>query len=208
MRRTLAVLAGVLILLFMPTTAEAKGPTGGTLDGEGIAAPIEVPGSEETGGIAALADATGFFAAAFGQQPDPMLHEAPTAELGRRLTMSWTLPSGPSTEGIVTQDIYPLAAGGPLTYTAPGQPFFGSEHTRGGWYRAPTSLTDLLGKLGVPGVSSTKPAVTAPAAAPAPANGSSTSWTAPALGLLLGAALAVLATRFSIRRRSRVPATT
>src|SRR5688572_26947423 len=124
MKRALAGLVGVLIPLLMTTTAHAKGPTAGTLDGEGIGAPISVPGSEERGGIAALADATGFFAAAFGQTPDPMLDDAPTAELGRRLTVSWRLPTGSSTQGVVTQDIYPLAAGGPLTYTAPGQPFF------------------------------------------------------------------------------------
>jgi hypothetical protein len=58
--------------------------------------------------------------------------------------------------------LYPDAAGGPLTYTAPGQPFFESERSRGGWYQAPVALTATIERI----VS----AHSAPAAGPATAS--------------------------------------
>jgi hypothetical protein len=45
-------------------------------------------------------------------------------------------------------DVYPYAAGGAVTYTAPGQPIFSSE-TDGGWFRGP-ELKRVLVQTGLP----------------------------------------------------------
>jgi hypothetical protein len=77
-----------------------------------------------------------------------MLAAAPTTELGPRYTITYTLP-GPTTRGL-RQDLYPYAAGGSVTYTKPGQPFFDGQRTRGGWYVAPARLKETLVALGLP----------------------------------------------------------
>ena len=131
-------------------TAHAKGPSEAEITGAGITTPIPVPPEVFS---ANLIEETGFFAAAFGQEPDPMLATAPRGELGPRFTIAWSLPwsdGGPTKVDEVEQDLYPYADGGPVVYTAPGQTFYVSEHTRGGWFRAPTALVTRLQTLGIP----------------------------------------------------------
>jgi hypothetical protein len=58
---------------------------------------------------------------------------------------------GPNNElDRLKQDIYPYAPGGPVTYMKPGQKFFGTEETRGGWFKAAPVLKDTLVSAGLP----------------------------------------------------------
>jgi hypothetical protein len=154
----LAALAVALTLL-APTAALAKGASAATIDGGGPGGPgngpngpITLGGSGEPGSgtdLGTLADLSGLFLAMFGQSPDPMLDAAPTKRLGPRYTITWTIPDGSGTAKKIRQDAYPYAAGGPVTYTRPGQPVF-DQTTRGGWYAASDRLRQHLISLGLP----------------------------------------------------------
>jgi len=190
----LVALATALTLL-APTAALAKGASAATIDGSGPGGPgngpkgpITLRGDGEPGSgteLGTLADLSGLFPAMFGQSPDPMLEAAPTKRLGPRYTITWTIPDGSGTAKKIRQDVYPYAAGGPVTYTKPGQPVF-DQTTRGGWYKASDDLRQQLIALGLPdkapqaaasggsganaaGGSSARPAPARPAVAPAPA---------------------------------------
>jgi hypothetical protein len=222
------------LTLLAPTAALAKGASAATIDGSGPGGPgngptgpITLRGEGEPGSgtqLANLADQSGLFPAMFGQSPDPMLQAAPTRRLGPRYTITWTIPDGSGTAKKIRQDVYPYAAGGPVTYTKPGQPVLG-ETTRGGWYRAPDGLRKQLIALGLPnraplatasgtgsaagaaGASTASPAPAPPAAArpaPAPARPAPVwPW------VLAGSALLVLVagTVTVVRRRRPGPAT-
>jgi hypothetical protein len=141
-----------------------------------------------------------------------MLQAAPTRRLGPRYTITWTIPDGSGTAKKIRQDVYPYAAGGPVTYTKPGQPVLG-QTTRGGWYRAPDGLRTQLIALGLPSkaplvaasgtgsAASPAPARPAPARpAPAPARSAPAVWP----WVLAGSALLVLvagAVTVVLRRR-------
>lgn len=151
MRTRAAIGIGVvLVALVLATPASAKGPSEGTIEGEGLDAPIVVGHGEGTPDGNALIERTGFFHAVFGQIPDPMLDEAPTAGLGPRYTLRWHLPGPDGSASEIVQLLHPYAAGGPLVFTRAGQAFYGTEETRGGWFRAPESLVTSLQSLGVP----------------------------------------------------------
>jgi hypothetical protein len=199
MKLRLLALAGMVaaatLLALAPTAAVAKGASAATIDGSGPGGlgngpngPITLRGDGEPGSgtdLSALADLSGLFPAMVGQSPDPMLAAAPTKQLGPRCTITWTIPDGSGTARKVRQEVYPYAAGGPVTYTKPGQPVF-DQTTRGGWYRSSDSLRQQLISLGLPnraplaaasggsaasaaGGSSASPAPPRPAAAAAPA---------------------------------------
>jgi hypothetical protein len=154
----LAALAATLTLL-VPTAASAKGASAATIDGSGPGGPgngpngpIVLRGDGEPGSgtdLGTLADLSGLFPAMFGQSPDPMLEASPTNRLGPRYTITWTIPDGTGTAKKVRQAVYPYAAGGPVTYTKPGQPVF-DQNTRGGWYKASDALREHLISLGLP----------------------------------------------------------
>jgi hypothetical protein len=200
----------VFALLVMPAVASAKGPDAATIDGKGLAAPISVK-SEEGSSIGRLADDVGFFPATFAQTPDPMLAAPPTTDLGPKLTLRWRVPSDRPTVDTIRQDLYPYAGGGPLTFTEPGQRFFGTELSRGGWFRASSSLLATLTRLGVPDRATLEaaaappvpPAVTVPVTASTSHHRS--PW--PAVAVIGAAVLGVgLATTWTVtaRRRTRV----
>jgi len=91
-----------------------------------------------------LAETAGFFPAVFVSSPDPMLDERPAGDLGPKYTITYVMP-GPNNEvDQLVQDVYPYAEPDPVTYTAPGQPFFGTEQTHGGWFVATSLLKDQL----------------------------------------------------------------
>jgi hypothetical protein len=85
----------------------------------------------------------------FGQTPNPMSPTRPSGELGARFVVTYAIPSE-TTPDEVQQDLYPYAANGPVTYTKPGQRFFGTEATLGGWFHAPGALTATLATIGLP----------------------------------------------------------
>jgi hypothetical protein len=186
-------LAIVLLSGLLPTMALGKGASQAEIIGPGLADPIFLAGEGQAGGerLMRIAEAAGFFAATFGQSPNPMLDRRPTGSLGPRYRITYVMP-GPNNElDEIRQDLYPYAQPTPVSYTPPKQPFFGTEQTRGGWYVASTSfLKDALVQAGVP------------ENAPTGGNGSTFPWMVvgplAALGgmLLLGAVAVVV-----IRRR-------
>jgi hypothetical protein len=79
-----------------------------------------------------------------------MLDRRPAGTLGPKYTIAYTMP-GPNNElDALTQDVYPYASPGPVTYVEPGQAFWTTERTRGGWFVAPSALRDLLVEAGLP----------------------------------------------------------
>ena len=144
-----AAVAAVVLITGTAGPAWAKGPSEGTITGEGIDAPISVLG-EGTPSGGALIDQVGFFPATFRQIPDPMLATAPTADLGPSFVLAWVVPGPDDRTDTIRQVLYPYAAGGPLVSTEPGQSVFGTERTKGGWYRAPAALLTTLRGLGLP----------------------------------------------------------
>ena len=72
MKRLLFLLT--IALLALPAAALAKGPSEATITGPGLGKAITIVGAEEEGSpLMTFAEQAGFFPAAFGQQPDPML---------------------------------------------------------------------------------------------------------------------------------------
>jgi hypothetical protein len=187
----LSLAAAILGMLALPALAAAKGPTAASISGPGFSKMVKVL-NDGSGGTAGgdLTQQAGFFPAAFGQSPDPMLHRRP-ADLGPRYTIVWKVPGAGSRERL-QQDLYPYARGGAVTYMKPGQPIFDMT-TRGGWYRDPQLKRTLVGL----GLASQAPSVSA----------AGTNWTL--IGALAAAgAVVILAMAFWWRQRGqRSPST-
>lgn len=152
MRRTFACTAALALLLVAP--ALAKGPseatiTGPGLDESGIRLESTTGGDPASGTpLGDLTELAGFFPATFGQSPDPMLRHRPNGSLGPRYTVAYGVPG--TVTSTIRQDLYPYARPSPLTYTRPGQPFFGQNTTSGGWYVASPDLRATLVTAGLP----------------------------------------------------------
>jgi len=151
MRRLPPIIVLLAVLVAAPT-ASAKGPTHAEISGPGLGHPIVFDGFGEPGagsGFGTLVDGLGFFPAAFGQQPSPMLPARPRGELGPRYVVRYRVPTG-SRPATITQALYPYAAGGLLVYTRPGQALFGMG-TQGGWFRGTAAVKALLVSRGLSG---------------------------------------------------------
>jgi hypothetical protein len=150
MNRSMFVLAALVLGLLLPATALAKGPSAATISGAVLKNAITISGDGETDQtpLGQLTMQAGFFPAAFGQSPDPMLHKRPAGPLGPGLTIHYTVPGPDNQTFYIDQIAYPYAKGGAFTYMKPGQPIFGMA-TIGGWYRA-YGLKRTLVKLGAP----------------------------------------------------------
>jgi hypothetical protein len=135
------------VFLALPSAALAKGPSAAAITGPGLDEPLLVTG---LGDESSLVGQMGFFPATFGQTPDPMLPSRPKGDLGPRYAVRYTVPGPTNTNSVVRQDLYPYAEGGPVLYMKPGQPFFETQRTRGGWFRASADLTKTLVRLGLP----------------------------------------------------------
>jgi hypothetical protein len=145
----------------LATPALAKGPSQVRITGPGLAHAIVVSGGGEPGqqgALASLAEETNLFTVMFGpggSVPAPRrLRTAPSrASLGPRFTVVYTVPGVEPKPGQrfgqVRQDIYPYAAGGPVTYTPPGQRGFGQNLRVAGWLRGRAQLVQTLTQLGV-----------------------------------------------------------
>ena len=166
------------VVIAWASPAMAKGPDQATITGPGLDKPIVVTGYGEPGsgdGLGELADGSGLFLVMFGSDGSnrSVVSEAPSDQLGPKYQLSYRVPDGTNEGSTVRQDLYPLAAGGPVTYTEAGQAVFGNR-TTGGWYQAPPSFGRMLGQLGVPtsavGAAQPEPAATAQrGSAPTPA---------------------------------------
>ena len=138
-----------LAALAVPTAAMAKGPTEGTISGPEFSKTVKVlydggggsPGDN-------LTQASGFFPAAFGQSPSPMLERKPSGPRGPRYIVVWKVPNGGGENYHLRQQLYPYARGGAVSYTKPGQSIFGAT-SQGGWYRD-AGLKATLVALGLP----------------------------------------------------------
>jgi hypothetical protein len=194
MKRAFLILA--IAVLAVPAAALGKGPSGASIDGPGGGG-INFTGDGESGGtpLGDLTQQAGFFAATFGQEPNPMLASRPKGNLGPKYMITYTVP-GPNNElDKIRQDVYPYAPGGPVTYMEPGQGFFGTERTRGGWFQSTSQLKETLVAAGLP--------------ARPPATDSSDDGTSLSTNLFSALAVAlfiVAATAVFLRRRTR-PAT-
>lgn len=187
MKRLILLLA--LALLAMPSNALGKGPSAATMEGPGGGGGITFSGDEGSGPLGNLIQQSGWFAAVFEQEPNPMLAARPKGDLGPKYTVTYTVPGPDNDTFTITQDVYPYARSGPVTYLAPGQPIFDMQ-TRGGWFQAGPDLKETLVAAGLP---ETTP------------GGSSddTSFPTTTVSLLAFALLLVGATALLLRRRAR-----
>ena len=146
MKRLMLILAAALVL---PAAAFAKGPSEAVVTGPGIDDPGGVA-LALSGDGADLTTLSGFFPATFGQSPDPMLESAPEGTLGPKYRITYTVPGPSGTDDTILQDVYPFAEPSPVTYTPPGQTFFSTERTRGGWFVSTAGLRNVLVHAGLP----------------------------------------------------------
>ena len=149
MRRYL--LAAGLCTLVFSAVAAAKGPVKASISGPGLGHALVIKGDGEGPGsrLGSLADASGFYAQVFRESPDPTFASRPSGTLGVRYTAVYLVPGPSSTSSRLIQYIYPYARPVALTYVKPGQKFWSSKKTHGGWYRAP-SLKLVLVRAGLP----------------------------------------------------------
>ncbi len=171
-RLILVPLSVALVAALIPARALAKGGDEGgaglkaEIKGPSLDQPISLTGAGEGSAemVMRVADTAGLDAA-LAEIPDPrfnadpMLRKRPKGDLGPRYTITYFIPGSNGEVTRVAQDLYPFAElrpapyivpGDTLTYTAPGQPLFGSEKTRGGWYIATSYLKANLVAAGLP----------------------------------------------------------
>ncbi|NUT37116.1 MAG: hypothetical protein HOV79_29005 [Hamadaea sp.] len=199
----LAVAAAIVIATATP--AAAKGADQATITGPGLATPIVLGVEGEPGsgsGLGLLSEGSGLFAAMFGSGAGgDLTDQQPTTALGPKYEIAYRVPGARPQPDIVKQELYPFADGGPVTFTRAGQASIGGS-TRGGWYRAPASLSGALATMGIP-AQGTPSASASPAVAAVPQShvddrSSSTPAYVVLAVLLLAAAGAVV---FFVRRR-------
>jgi hypothetical protein len=185
MKRLILLLA--LTALAMPSLALGKGPSAATMDGPGGG--ITFSGDEGSGRLENLTQQSGWFDAAFAQEPNPLLAARPEDDLGPKYTVTYTVPGPENDTFRIRQDVYPYASPGPVTYMAPGQPIFDME-TSGGWFQAGPELKETLVAAGLP-------------ATAAASSSDGTSFRTTTVSLLVFAFLLVCATALIVRRRAR-----
>ena len=188
MRRLILLLT--LALLAMPAQALGKGPSAATMEGPGGGGGITFSGDEGSGPLGNLTQQSGWFAAVFEQEPNPMLAARPKGDLGPKYRVTYTVPGPDNDTFTITQDVYPYASSGPVTYLAPGQPIFDMQ-THGGWFQAGPDLKATLVAAGLP-----------ESAAGGSSDGRSFPTTT-AVSLLAFALLLIGATALLLRRRAR-----
>jgi hypothetical protein len=152
MRRALPALAALAAALLLPAAAAAKGPSTATIAGPGLDHALEIKGYGEGGDatpLGILVEGGGFFAQVFQPTPRLTTKARPAGQLGPRYDVTYTVP-GPNGDSTLKQDLYPYATTGPLTYMAPGEKFWGTQSTTGGWFRGSSQLKQMLVQAGLP----------------------------------------------------------
>jgi hypothetical protein len=193
MKRILLVLA--VAALAVPSTAIAKGPSEASIKGPGLGKPITITGAEEPGSpLMTFAEQAGFFPAAFGQEPNPMLPGRPKGNLGPKYRIAYKVPGPENDMFHINQDLYPYANPSAVTYMPAGQKIFDST-TQGGWFSSPL-LKETLVAAGLP---KTAAAVTARSSS------SAGFFSTGRLGVLILALLLLGTAAIVMRRRLRPP---
>jgi hypothetical protein len=145
------LVAAAVVALVLPAIAAAKGPSAASISGPGLDRNLTISGDGEGLGteLGNITMRGGFFAQMFGQTPDPTLRVRPKGTLGPRYTIVYVVPGGTDTPSRVVQRVYPFAKPVALTYMKPDQPFFQTDRTNGGWFKA-YGLKRILIRAGVP----------------------------------------------------------
>jgi hypothetical protein len=149
MKRLIVALVA-LGALVVAGTAAAKGPSEAKITGPGLSSALTIKGVGEgdtSTDLGLLVNDAGFFPQTFGQSPSPLLRAQPQ-NLGPRYTVTYTVP-GPTTSTL-EQELYPYASGGPASFMRPGQKFWDTQTTVGGWYRGTPQLKAMLVRSGLP----------------------------------------------------------
>ena len=186
----------VIVVLALPATALAKGPSRASIAGPGLTT-IRISGAE---GSATpfwdLVRAAGWFEAAWG--PSRLPKTPSHGDLGPRYTITWTVPSSSK----LHQDVYPYAKPYPVTYMPSGQKIWGTP-VRGGWFVGGVKLSKALARVGVPAEAPQPP----PSAShEPPPQGPASELRARDIGVIVaGAVILALALLFGVRaiRRPR-----
>jgi hypothetical protein len=152
MRRLPLFLAALGAALLFPTLATAKGPDRASISGPGLAHPMVIGGNGESdsSALGTLATAGGFFAQMYGATASGTLGVRPKTSLGPRYVVTYRVPGGSAEPSTVRQDLYPYAAGGPVSYMTRGQTFWDTQKTVGGWFRGTPSVKQMLVQAGLP----------------------------------------------------------
>jgi hypothetical protein len=206
-----ALAAGMCITaVTLAAPALAKGPSQARITGPGLAHGLVVTGNGEPGQLSALSGLawrTELFTVLFGPggsipAPTRLRKLLPAASLGARYTLVYTVPGVTPRHGEqygrIRQVLYPLAKGGPVIYTPPGQMGFGQPVRVTGWMRASARLVGILARLGVP---PRHPPAAHPVAA-RDARGRHLDWLAGAFAVVAAAALGGIAWRLRRRRQA------
>jgi hypothetical protein len=164
MKRALALAlltSAAVVSLALPASAKGGETTGASLSlsGPGLASPLSLAGKE---GLK-VAEWAGALNIAGG------VSSAPDIALGQKYVATYTLdcalPGGHATL-LITQDIYPFAAGGPWTHSATGQNRCDGGFMPGGWLATGPAFLNLLVQDGFPSSAPVPPAPAAPLAPP------------------------------------------
>lgn len=149
--RGVSALVFLLGLILVTSPAFGKGPSKVTVEGQGLEAPIRFGGGEGSSEVGAFAQASGIYQGMYGDNPgwSPMLEGRPSDDLGPRYVATYAVPQGNGRRDLIRQFLYPYAKKGPVTHTPSGQPFFKTQETLGGWFRAPVELKDRLVEAGL-----------------------------------------------------------
>jgi hypothetical protein len=156
--RILAGAALATAVALLPAAADAKGVTQVTVSGPDLARSITL--STENANY--LAQATGLYSAFFNTVPPATLEPSPPSDtLGPRYvaTYTYSIPEQRTErQATLRQELYPLAVGGPVAYTPPGQKLFDAT-SRAGWHHDPR-LAPLLIAAGIPAPAPPQPVST------------------------------------------------
>src|SRR5262245_39881076 len=107
----------VVVAAVVAGSALGKGPIEAQVEGPGLVTPIQIGDRADFGTadamaptqpIMQLAEAAGFFPAAFGE-PGVMLDERPSGDLGPRYTVEYVVPGPDNDEFRIVQQLYPYA---------------------------------------------------------------------------------------------------
>jgi len=164
---SMAALAAVLFAIPVAAVAKASLPTAATIHGNDLAAPITLRGNAEPYSgtdLAILVQHGGLLAAMFlPRQEAGLIPNPPSSDLGARYAVTYLIPRAAGGPAKLRQDLYPYAAGGPVTYTPAGQLGAEGRRVQAGWWQATPGFRVSLISLGLPD----RPARGAPAPKPA-----------------------------------------